>query len=137
MIFQERCFSYYILLTDQTSLSDCFYFLRYWGICVLQLFVSQISATKYFKIKTHWRHSANLKTNKNEHKLRFFDLEKYAYSENLFITLYIEIKRQCWSNFLRTKQTLFHSRAPNHHSWFSYLSFTQPSLKTIQINFYV
>ena len=32
MIFQEKCFSCYILLTDQISLSDCIYFLRY---CVL------------------------------------------------------------------------------------------------------
>ena len=30
-----------VLLTDQISLSDCFYFSRYWAICVLQLFVNQ------------------------------------------------------------------------------------------------
>ena len=30
-----------IQLTDQISLSDCLYFLRYWTICVLQLFVNQ------------------------------------------------------------------------------------------------
>ena len=29
------------LLTDQISLSDCFYILRYWAICVLQLIVNQ------------------------------------------------------------------------------------------------
>ena len=29
------------LLTDQISLSDYLYFLRYWAICVLQLFVNQ------------------------------------------------------------------------------------------------
>ena len=28
-------FSPYILLTDQISLSDCIYFLRYWEICVI------------------------------------------------------------------------------------------------------
>ena len=32
----------YILLTDQISLSDCLYFLRYWAICVLWLFVNQV-----------------------------------------------------------------------------------------------
>ena len=32
MIFQEKCFSYYILLTDQISLPDCLYFLRYWYV---------------------------------------------------------------------------------------------------------
>ena len=41
MIFQEKCFSCYTLLTDQISLSDCLYFLRYWSICLLQLFVNQ------------------------------------------------------------------------------------------------
>ena len=39
--FQEKCFSCYILLTDQISLSDCLYFLRYWAICALQLFIDQ------------------------------------------------------------------------------------------------
>ena len=32
---------YSILLTDQISLPDCLYFLRYWSICVLQLFFNQ------------------------------------------------------------------------------------------------
>ena len=40
--FQEKCFSSYILLTDQMSLLDCFYLLRYWSICLLQLFVNQV-----------------------------------------------------------------------------------------------
>ena len=35
------CFSCYTLLIDQTSLSDCFYLLRYRAICVLPLFVSK------------------------------------------------------------------------------------------------
>ena len=39
--FPKKMFSCYILLTDQISLSDCIYFSRYWGICVLQLFVNQ------------------------------------------------------------------------------------------------
>ena len=38
MIFQEKCFSYYILLTDQISLSDYLYFLKYWAMSVLRLF---------------------------------------------------------------------------------------------------
>ena len=40
MIFQEKCLSCYILLTDQNSLPDCLHFLRYWAICVLHEFVS-------------------------------------------------------------------------------------------------
>ena len=34
MIFQEKCFLFYILLTYQISLSDCLNFLRYWAICI-------------------------------------------------------------------------------------------------------
>ena len=33
--FQKNCFSCYIVLTDQISLPDCFYFSRYWTIRVL------------------------------------------------------------------------------------------------------
>ena len=40
--FQEKCFSSFTLLTDQISLPDCLYFLRYWSICVLQLLVNQV-----------------------------------------------------------------------------------------------
>ena len=42
IIFQQKCSSWYIVLTDQISLSGCLYFLRYWAICVLQLFVNQV-----------------------------------------------------------------------------------------------
>ena len=41
IVFQKKCFSCYIILTDQISLSDCLNFLRYWEIFVLQLFVNQ------------------------------------------------------------------------------------------------
>ena len=41
-IFQEEGLSCYILSTDQISLSDWIYFLKYWRICVVQLFVSQV-----------------------------------------------------------------------------------------------
>ena len=40
-VFQKKCFSCYILLTDQISVSDCLYFSRYWAVCVLQLIVNQ------------------------------------------------------------------------------------------------
>ena len=46
MIFRQNCSSCCVLLTDQVSLSDCLYFLRYWGICVLQLFVNQVVTSK-------------------------------------------------------------------------------------------
>ena len=50
LIFQEKCFSFYILLTDQISLPDCFYFSRYWAISVLQLFVNQALTTLNLKL---------------------------------------------------------------------------------------
>ena len=50
MIFQEKCFSCYILLSDQISLSDCLYFLRYLAIYVLELFVSQVVRSQILKL---------------------------------------------------------------------------------------
>ena len=41
LIFQKY-FSCYSLLIDHVSFPGCFYFLRYWEICVLQLFVNQV-----------------------------------------------------------------------------------------------
>ena len=40
MIFKKNV--YHIILTDQISLSEYLYFLRYWAICLMQLFLSQI-----------------------------------------------------------------------------------------------
>ena len=40
MIFEEKYFSYYILLLDQISSSDCLYFVRYLAVNVLQIFVN-------------------------------------------------------------------------------------------------
>ena len=40
--FWKKYFSYYILLTNQISLPVCLYFVRYWAICVLQMFVNQV-----------------------------------------------------------------------------------------------
>ena len=39
--FSRKAFSCYILLTDQISLSDCLYLLRYWVMCDLELLVKQ------------------------------------------------------------------------------------------------
>ena len=50
MIFQVKILSCYILLTDQVSLSDCFYFTRYLAICVLQLFVNQPVMSEHLKL---------------------------------------------------------------------------------------
>ena len=42
MIFPEKLSSFYIPLTDQISLSDCLYFLRYWTVCVLQYLITML-----------------------------------------------------------------------------------------------
>ena len=49
MIFQEKCFSVYALLTDQISLPDYIYFLKYWKICVLQLLFNYNQWQKLFE----------------------------------------------------------------------------------------
>ena len=48
MIFQEKLLILYSItgLYDQISLVGCFYFVRSWAMCLLQLFVNQI-ATSY------------------------------------------------------------------------------------------
>ena len=38
--FEENFFSCYNLFMDHVSLPGCFYFLRYWAICVLQLLLT-------------------------------------------------------------------------------------------------
>ena len=50
IIFVEKFFSHYFLLTNQISLSDWVYFLRYWAIWVLQLFVSQFMTSQILKL---------------------------------------------------------------------------------------
>ena len=49
LIYKEKCFSCYTLLTDQVSQSDCFYFLRYQSTCVLELYVKQVVTPQILK----------------------------------------------------------------------------------------
>ena len=46
---RKMCYSY-ILLPDQISLPDCFYFLRYSSICVFQLLVNQVVTSQLLKL---------------------------------------------------------------------------------------
>ena len=50
MTFQEKFFLYYILLTNQISLSVCFYFLRYYTIYILWLFISHFASSEILKL---------------------------------------------------------------------------------------
>ena len=47
---QQKCSSCYILLTAQISLPGCLYFLRYWVVCVPQLFVSEVVTSWILKL---------------------------------------------------------------------------------------
>ena len=49
-VYQKKCSSCYILLTDQISLAGCLYFLRYWAVYVLQLFVNQVVTSWILKL---------------------------------------------------------------------------------------
>ena len=76
----EKCFSCNILLSDQILLfiASCLYFLRYWSICLLQLFVnlamtSQILKSSHFatwpknkdvNLKISWEGKELLRWNK-------------------------------------------------------------------------
>ena len=67
MIFEEKCFACYTLLTDQMLLSDCLYFLRNQAICLLQLFVNHF----IFLIKSFLYVSK-----KSRQKLKYLDNDK-------------------------------------------------------------
>ena len=49
-IFKEKYCSCHSLQIDQVSSSSCFYFVRYWAICVLQLFVNQVVTSWLLKL---------------------------------------------------------------------------------------
>ena len=50
MIYSEKCFTCHIILTDQISLPDCIQFLRYWSICVFELYVNQVVMSHILKL---------------------------------------------------------------------------------------
>ena len=48
LCIKKKCLPCYIVLTDQISLFGCPYFLRYWAICLSQLFVPSLKLTLSF-----------------------------------------------------------------------------------------
>ena len=67
MIFEEKYFSCYILLTDQMSLSGCLYFVRYWEYmyfnCLLtRLWHLNFEINLIFLIKLFLLHDQKVKT---------------------------------------------------------------------------
>ena len=50
MILEEKYLSHFIVLTDQISLSDCRYFLKFWKISVFAIVCFQVFDVKNFEI---------------------------------------------------------------------------------------
>ena len=80
--FSKKSVSCYILLTDQISLSDCFYFSRYWATCLFQLLVNQ-PATSYNLTKfAIFYHSPILVTYHNKSSTTHLLVTQYLESYN-------------------------------------------------------
>ena len=64
--FQQKCFSCYILLTDEILLPRCLYFLRYWAICDVMNFEINLSNPAAFSTwpKNHDKSLNILRTEK-------------------------------------------------------------------------
>ena len=91
--FSKKCFSSYILLTDQISLSDCLCFLKYWLIYILQLFVTS-------GLSRFWRHKfVNLRYLSNQ--AVFLHDQKVKTKTKILISWERNDKN---SNILRTKR---------------------------------
>ena len=69
----------YILLTDQISLSDYFYFWRYWAICVLRSFVNQDVTSYNLKLTLSFLSSRLATWPKSEDKKSYILRTKRAF----------------------------------------------------------
>ena len=74
--FSKKNFPFSILLTDQISLSDSFYLLRYWAICVLQLLTRLWRHKICFLIKPFWYMTKN-----SRQKFKYLESEKSFWGE--------------------------------------------------------
>ena len=63
--FLTKIFLILYLLTDQTSWPGCLFFLRYWTICVLQLFVNQVVTSWILKLTLSFQSSRFFQMTKN------------------------------------------------------------------------
>ena len=111
MIFEEKQFYCYIILTDQISLSGCRYIMQYWPICVLWLFVPSCDVINFdinliFLIKPFLLHES---TQKIKYLYKSF-LNVYIFLKVVMVNLTIKtsefrkhpiIKRSSSSEFFR------------------------------------
>ena len=90
MIFQEKYYLCYILLTDQVTLCGCLCFLKYWAMCVLHLFVSQSVTSLILKLTFACLSSRFPK--KSEQKVKYLKNEKNFYHKTKIIFHYFKNK---------------------------------------------
>ena len=76
LLHEEKYFPCYILSTNQISLPDCLYFLRYWVICVLQLFVAPVSEVINFEINHSFIKPFFYITKNSEQKMEVSHVQK-------------------------------------------------------------
>ena len=77
MPFGEKYFSCYILLIDQISLPRFLQLLKYWPMCVLQLFVNQVVTSKIWKLSLYFLSSRLFYfTKKSRQKFRYLENKK-------------------------------------------------------------
>ena len=89
MIFEEKYFSWYILSTDHVSLSGCLYFMRYWAICVLQMFVNQIVTSWILKLYFQSSRFSNM-PKKSWQKLKYLENKSSLQDETKSIFRYFK-----------------------------------------------
>ena len=66
----------FILLADKISLPGWFYFVRYWAICVLQLFVNQVVASWILKLTLSYQLAVFSTWTKSQKKIKYLENEK-------------------------------------------------------------
>ena len=75
--FFNKNIPHVILSSNQISLSDCLYFLRYWAICILQLFINQVITSWILELTLSFQSSCFFyMTKKSWHKLKYLENEK-------------------------------------------------------------
>ena len=105
MIFEEKYFSHYILLTDRLSLCECLYFLWYLVICLLWLIVFQFETSKLLNFTLVFLSSSFLTSSKNSRqKFKYFEKEKSF--EDEIKSIIHHFKR----NFIEANKTNFFGR---------------------------
>ena len=90
-------------------MSGCLYFVRYWAICVLQLFVNQVVKSWILKLSLYfWSSSFFNMTKKSRQKLKYLENKKNCSDEIKSIFHHFEraFNKVSTTNFLEVKVRL-------------------------------